>query len=189
MEIYLTSDHHFFHENIIKYCDRPFSSWEEMNKVMIERWNKTVGKGDIVVHLGDFSLGGPKDTVDVVNQLNGNIILIKGNHDRRTKTFWEKRAGFERYFRNDIVVSNSIILSHRPRRIEGVINLHGHVHNNLDKYYSEGCVNLSVDVWDYYPAHLDEIEILSKENKEDIKDLLEGIIYGTGAIINHIIRL
>lgn len=170
MEIYLTSDNHFFHENIIKYCNRPFPSWEEMNKVMIERWNKLVKKGNTVIHFGDFSLGNPEDTIDVINQLNGNIILIKGNHDRRTKTFWEKRAGFERYFKKDVTISKNIIFSHRPKIIENVINFHGHMHNGLGRYHSKNCVNLSVDVWDYYPVNLNEIEFLSKENEKIIRD-------------------
>ncbi|HAR41171.1 MAG TPA: hypothetical protein DCS07_00820 [Bdellovibrionales bacterium] len=55
--IYFTADHHFSHKNIIKYCGRPFQSAEEMNAVMIQRWNETVQPGDTVFYLGDFSLG------------------------------------------------------------------------------------------------------------------------------------
>ncbi len=168
--MYLTSDHHFFHNNIIKYCDRPFSSMEEMNKVMIERWNKFVRKEDIVIHLGDFSLGGPEETIEIKNQLNGGIVLIKGNHDRRTKTFWEKRAGFKKYFKKKVIISEDIILSHRPEKIDDVINLHGHLHHGLPRYHSESCINFSVDVWDFYPVNLDDVKFLSKENKEIIRD-------------------
>lgn len=52
--IFFTSDTHFWHENIIKFCNRPFSSVEEMNDTIIENWNKVVGENDIVFHLGDF---------------------------------------------------------------------------------------------------------------------------------------
>ena len=168
MSLYLTSDNHFFHENIIMYCNRPFSSVEEMNEKMVKRWNKRVGKEDIVVHLGDFSLGKPGPTLDLIDELNGNIFLIKGNHDRRTRTFWELKAGFKRYFKRSIYISDNITLSHRPERVKGVINLHGHVHNNLSAYHSYGCVNLSVEIWDYYPVNLNNIKYLSKIDKENI---------------------
>ena len=54
--IFFTSDHHFYHTNIIKYCQRPFQSVEEMNEVMVERWNAVVGKNDTVYYLGDLEL-------------------------------------------------------------------------------------------------------------------------------------
>ena len=54
--IFFTSDHHFYHSNIIKYCQRPFHSVEEMNEEMIRRWNSVVGVDDTVYYLGDFSL-------------------------------------------------------------------------------------------------------------------------------------
>lgn len=171
METFLTSDHHFFHKNIIKYCHRPFSSVEEMNRVMIEKWNDRVSEGDMVIHLGDFALCPNNSTIYIAKQLKGDIILIKGNHDKSTGIFWEKRAGFKKYFNRGFVdISDDLTLSHRPRRIEGVINIHGHVHNNLERYHSVWCTNLSVEVWDYYPVHLDEIEFLSHDNKKKIED-------------------
>lgn len=59
-DIWFTSDTHFGHANIIKYCNRPYKDTEEMNADLIKRWNSTVGKDDLVWHLGDFSLGGIK---------------------------------------------------------------------------------------------------------------------------------
>ena len=84
------SDNHFNHKNIIKYCNRPFSSVEQMNRHMIQCWNNTVQKDDEVFHLGDFGLGRREDLVRIFEQLNGNITLIRGNHDRLgTKAFKE----------------------------------------------------------------------------------------------------
>lgn len=82
-KIFLTSDSHFFHDNIRKFCNRPFSSLEEMDKVMIENWNKVVPQDGLVFHLGDFAWGGYQAWKKVREQLNGDIILIKGNHDRK----------------------------------------------------------------------------------------------------------
>lgn len=78
--IFFSSDHHFYHNNIIRYCDRPFSSVEEMNESMIVSWNAVVSPDDTVFYLGDFSMAfRPVETI--TPRLNGRKILIPGNHD------------------------------------------------------------------------------------------------------------
>ena len=57
-KVFFTSDTHFYHGNIIRFCNRPFKSVEMMNETIISNWNNTVGQDDIVFHLGDFCLGG-----------------------------------------------------------------------------------------------------------------------------------
>lgn len=79
-KIWFTSDNHFWHNNIIKYCDRPFRSAEEMNKVMIQRWNEKVKPEDTVYHLGDFSMS-MKGIEQIIRGLNGTKVLVPGNHD------------------------------------------------------------------------------------------------------------
>lgn len=81
--IFFTSDTHFGHSKIIDYCKRPFSSIEEHDKVLIQNWNNVVGQDDTVFHLGDFAYGNSQFISNIIKQLNGNIILIKGNHDLR----------------------------------------------------------------------------------------------------------
>lgn len=78
--IFFTSDTHFGHENIIKYCNRPFQSIDEMDNTIISNWNKIVKDNDTVYHLGDFS---SKDPYVYIKRLKGNIVLIKGNHDAK----------------------------------------------------------------------------------------------------------
>ena len=85
--VYFISDTHFNHKNIIKYCNRPYKSVEEMNKVLIENWNRVVKDADVIYHLGDFAL---YDEEELFNKLNGNIILIRGNHDRKSASYYEK---------------------------------------------------------------------------------------------------
>ena len=80
--VFFTSDCHFYHKNIIKYCNRPFSSIEEMNSILINNWNSQVNNNDLVFCLGDLLWGTDINRLNnLIKQLNGNIILIKGNHD------------------------------------------------------------------------------------------------------------
>lgn len=80
MKIFFTSDNHFGHANVIKYCNRPFASVEEMNEAMVTAWNSVVGVHDVVYHLGDFSLGF-ESVANITYRLNGAKLLIPGNHD------------------------------------------------------------------------------------------------------------
>lgn len=132
---FFTSDTHFGHANIIRFCNRPFQNVEEMNEVLIENWNKVVSKDDTVFHLGDFAFGGSSVWNSIIPRLNGHINLIIGNHDRKNL-----RQGYMLYF--DMVVpqlqieieDNSIYLNHYPflcygGSYRGVWQLFGHVHS------------------------------------------------------------
>ena len=80
--LFFTSDLHFYHKNIISYCNRPFGNVEYMNKRLIEEWNKTVPENGTVFMLGDFCFSESKQKWDeIVNQLRGRIYHIRGNHD------------------------------------------------------------------------------------------------------------
>ena len=79
--LFFTSDTHFGHRNIIKYCERPFSCIEEMDDALIANWNRVVGKDDIIFHLGDFAMGGSAEWSRLLHKLNGRIYLILGNHE------------------------------------------------------------------------------------------------------------
>lgn len=82
MKIFFTSDTHFGHGNIIKYCNRPFVDKVEMDRVLIENWNAVVGPQDRIYHLGDFAFLKQDQMRDVLKKLNGEKILIRGNHDK-----------------------------------------------------------------------------------------------------------
>lgn len=82
-KIFFTSDLHFGHENVIGFDNRPFSSVEEMDAELIKRWNEKVSAGDLVYVLGDFIWKTRNnDAPALLNSLNGQKYLIKGNHDR-----------------------------------------------------------------------------------------------------------
>ncbi len=148
MKIFITADHHFHHKNIIEYCKRPFKTVEEMDRVMMEKWNKKVRKDDLVIHLGDFALGTKERVKETREKLNGTIILIKGNHDKVIKEF---------IVVNDSLRMGDFIFSHRPipkREIpKGCINVHGHIH---EKESFSG-INISVGKTDYGPVLIEDI--------------------------------
>lgn len=151
------SDTHFNHENIIKYCNRPFKSVEEMNEYIIEQWNRVVGVNDVVYHHGDFALGiSTHDCIDILKRLNGQKVLICGNLDVRSDT-WYKNCGFNRVVRKQETIKDKYLLTHVPRDIgnipRGVINIHGHVQDrSVDKFNKpDYYLNVACDVLDYTP--------------------------------------
>ena len=138
-KIWFTSDLHFGHSNIIKYCGRPYETVEEMNDGLILQWNSMVSEHDIIYHLGDFCLTHSEDKiVNWVNQLKGNIRFITVNHDTRLRgidSLWVKS-----YFEKTFTVNGQkqkVVMFHFP--IErwhgqqwGSWHLHGHCHGSLD---------------------------------------------------------
>ena len=146
-KIFITADNHFFHKNIIRYCNRPFNSVEEMNETMIKNWNDIVNDNDIVIHLGDFAFR--NRAREIRSKLNGTIILIRGNHDYNLS----ESDGFI-IVEGNLIIGNNI-LSHRPLQEipKGFINIFGHIHHN--KAYSGKCV--CVEQTNYEPVELDSI--------------------------------
>ncbi len=169
--IYFISDTHFNHKNIIKYCNRPFDSIEQMNETLINNWNSIVSVDDIIYHLGDFALGSKELILDIVNRLNGSKYLIRGNHDKWGASTYED-FGFNVLKNAPIRLDEyKLMLSHVPipdsQIPKDFINLHGHIHNKklyecIEKYdpsrYSiEKHINISCDVTNFKPISLDEI--------------------------------
>ena len=115
-KIYFTSDLHFGHEAILKYCNRPFANVEEMNQKLIENWNKKVPEDGLVFNLGDFAWGGYPFWKSMREQLNGKIILIKGNHDEKnlTQTGAQELFEFVTYQMKIQIEGRKIYLNHYP---------------------------------------------------------------------------
>lgn len=152
--IYFIADTHFNHENIIKYCDRPFNNVKEMNEYIISKWNAIVKENDIVYHLGDVGFGTTEILKELVSRLNGTKILLRGNHDLRRGINGWKEVGFSEVYKKKIEIRN-LILTHEPIEIieEGKINVFGHIHNKpLDERFDpNNHICVSCDVVDYTP--------------------------------------
>lgn len=140
---YFTSDLHFGHKNVIEFCNRPWT-FEEQDEEIIERWNKKVGVMDPVYHLGDFTFKGPKHVdyvVSLINQLNGRIHFIRGNHcDLRLWRLiedmniphieWIKDYAEIKVGRQKIILSH-YAFRHWNNMHHGSWQLHGHSHGSL----------------------------------------------------------
>jgi calcineurin-like phosphoesterase family protein len=154
--IWFTSDKHFDHKNIIKYSNRPFASVEEMNEALIVNHNSVVSKNDTVYDLGDFCLSSRSDYF--LSRLNGNIVRIKGSHDRN---FNGPR----------MLVIDSGLFSEQGRPIHitlchyalrswqeshyGAWALYGHHHGKLEPYGLS--FDVGVDCWNYFPVSLEQV--------------------------------
>lgn len=160
-DIWLISDTHFQHENIIKYCARPFKDSNDMDEYMIERWNHVVKPGDKVYHLGDVFFRDKEKFKKLWPRLNGKKRLIVGNHD---DVKWLSNGGFFdkimmwRWF-------GELLLSHVPVHPQTLsegrggfphaVNVHGHTHTqgSPDGPYYSVCAELI----HYTPIHIDEV--------------------------------
>lgn len=179
MTVWFTSDHHFGHANIIKYCNRPYNSVAEMNALMQVAWNSVVQPNDTVYYLGDFAMQ-PNMVTEILPNLNGTKILIAGNHDKCHSgvSRWVehyKAAGFTSIQKHmDMEIgSENVLLHHFPYRHDadpvqkhhgsrtvdhGRWLIHGHVHNRWK--VSKKQINVSVEPWNFEPVNLETIATL-----------------------------
>lgn len=129
--IYFTSDLHLGHRGIIAMKNRPFENVEQMNMVILQNYNSVVKPNDTVYILGDISHHMSVDRAnDLLEQMNGKKILIKGNHDKKyNPNLFEEICDFKEVSLNGVCFS----LMHYPmlswpRMNQGSIHLHGHIH-------------------------------------------------------------
>lgn len=150
MAEFIVADTHFSHKNIIDFENRPFESIEDMNVKMIEAWNSVVGKHDTVYHLGDFCFGSKSEWRRILDDLKGNIVLIKGNHDKTRIIRGLLREGYlhEVHPLGTVIRREGLFLnlSHYPLMIGNrrrQYSIHGHIHG--DSMDTEYHVNVGVD--------------------------------------------
>jgi len=181
---------HFLHTKIAEYCNRP----KDFNKLIIKNWNSLIKPGDFVLHLGDFSAGvnaypnGLDILKKISNKLNGDIYLLKGNHDHYSNDFYLNELGLKgvaEYF-----IIDKMYFCHYPLKIDKYTKskiktkiiehvkrfkenkckylVHGHTHNNVDNSPINGNrFNVSVELTKYKPIKLDLIEkYFTDKNKE-----------------------
>ncbi len=187
-KVFFTADTHFDHVRVIGYCNRSFSNVNEMNEILIHRWNSLVSDSDIIYVLGDFSLS-LRPVREILPRLRGRKRLAIGNHDRphRQEKYIDlyKEYGFEeveRVYQVEIG-GHSVTLYHFPywngrdqvnhtkyRLMEdrSRILLCGHSHlppeRRVRTVGGTLQIDVGVDAWDYYPVSEDQILETIKEN-------------------------
>ena len=176
-EVFFTSDTHFGHSNIIKYCARPFDTTNNMDEALINNWNAKVPKDGIVYHLGDFAWGSINYWEKIREQLNGEIILIYGNHDEKYLNNKRMYKLFKEVIPQKKIWINKIpiYMNHYPflcfggsyKGLGATWQLFGHVHSNprseegLDHKRLVNCFptqyDVGVDNNNFTPISFDEL--------------------------------
>ena len=173
-KIYFTSDHHFGHTNIIKFSNRPFINVEEMNQVLIEKWNEKVGRNDHIYHLGDVGLMNSKNLEIILSRLNGKIYLIKGNHEKSAEKCKDRFEWVKDYFEltiNDNEFEkgkNLLVLFHYGMRVwnashRGSYHLYGHSHGTLPDNPNSLSFDVGVDCHNFAPLSYGEVKAIMKK--------------------------
>lgn len=174
-KVFVISDTHFFHKNVIEFEKeaRPFSSVEEMNEAIVNRWNSVVTKRDTVWHLGDVCFG-KSSNLEILDRLNGTKKLVMGNHDQHGVSEYLK------YFKDigACVQYDKCLLTHVPIHPDQFYrfkaNIHGHLHSKIvlqDSMYADipdsRYINVSCEQINLTPIAWEEI-------KKKIKETLYG---------------
>jgi calcineurin-like phosphoesterase family protein len=159
--VYIWSDLHLGHANIIKHGNRPFADVEAMDQALLHAWRTTVKPLDTIINLGDVSLRKNKEYLaKTIQSLPGYKILVFGNHDRGRSVKWWLEIGFDEAYKYPIVYEGKYILSHEAvdlAKDSPFINIHGHIHQN--KIDHPRYVNVCVEITGHKPVPFEAIAV------------------------------
>lgn len=180
-KVFFTSDTHFHHANILNFCHRPWGDIRVHDSALIQNWNRKVPKDGVVFLLGDFIMTSSIEwTKQLINQLNGTIYLVMGNHDYQNRLsrqvirdLFENRVydiieiTFHDYYR--------FIMCHYPMLYwrRGSYHLHGHVHSGPTSTAKEVVsghhmrYDVGVDNNNYEPISFEELTEIFLKKKEN----------------------
>ncbi len=156
---FFTADQHLYHENIIKYCKRPFKDAKEMSEKIIDNHNEVVTKNDIVIHAGDFAFLKKKEKVGkIINKLNGHNIFLKGCHDE-----WLPNINPQIWRKN--IDGQYVVVCHYnmrtwPKSHYGSWQLFAHSHGNWAPTGKQH--DIGVDNNDFYPVSFNQLVEIMK---------------------------
>ena len=171
MKVWVTSDTHFSHKNIIQYANRPFSSIEEMDNALVQSWNEHIAPDDIVIFCGDFcfcrTAAAKEKTIFWASQLNGSKLIVKGNHDYKKIRYTE--CGFKAEF-YQLFNFGRFLFCHRPDQLnewhkDYDFVFYGHTHQNYPLETYDNCINVCLDANDLKPIDITDF-FTSKEIEE-----------------------
>jgi calcineurin-like phosphoesterase family protein len=170
---HFTSDLHYLHANIIRFCGRPFKDVDHQVEGLVANHNAIVGPDDHTLFVGDLRLNDARGA-EIIGRLNGRKTLVTGNHDKQTtrKLLGYGFSAVERGSLYDSIDGVRVCYNHfpyanpeagdqrylelRPPNEPGVVLIHGHTHSSL-KCDGSYAVHVGVDAWDYRPATYAEV--------------------------------
>ncbi len=191
-KLFFTADPHINHDNIRKFCNRPFKTVDEMNEAIVKNWNKVVPDDGIVFLIGDVGFGDSGELRKILNRLNGKIFLIRGNHDNPAvhKKCITRFELFDTHnqtrYEKDWVLGiedpdapkgiQNIHLYHYPvvdwdKKFHGGWHLHGHSHQTIipteigKLLYQMKLIDVGVDGHNFTPLSYQEIKTIMKTKK------------------------
>ena len=161
MNYYIITDTHFGHKKMLEYCGRP----ENFEDIIKNNIRNIITQNDILIHLGDVCIGNDKKHNNFFGNIGYKTILVKGNHDKKSTT-WYMNNGWDFVCdRFDLVLGGKrISFSHKPIEYDGMfdVNIHGHFHNSDYRKYEESLASvltekhklLALEYVDYRPINL-----------------------------------
>jgi calcineurin-like phosphoesterase family protein len=169
MQRFYIADPHFGHEAVIRMNQRPFETVDEMDRAIMDNWNRAVGDEDEVYIIGDFMFRSRHTPDHYLQQLKGRKHLILGNHER-----WTNQVDLPVFFdsvsqlKEIADMDRHLVLCHFPmaewpRYYKGSLHIFGHIHNNRDgeafRYYqrSPNMLNAGVDINHFIPVTLPQL--------------------------------
>ena len=179
--VFFTSDFHLFHNNVLKFDNRPFTDVNEMHVVLEGGWNEVVKPNDIVIYLGDLSFARREDKASVeamLNRLNGTIHFVMGNHDKfediNKMTRFQSVQDYLEVRVKHVLDYNEVetlfCCMHYPiyswnKSHHGSVMVHGHSHMSLSElefHKTKKIFDVGVNGWDYKPVSYNKLIELSE---------------------------
>ena len=175
MTVFFTADPHFGHHNIIRYCERPFATVEEMDRAMLERVNAVVQPADTLYILGDFCMGVADRLVAAERYRQAircrQVHLIWGNHDPIEDPSFSALFTSTTHLLNLRLGGQRVTLCHYAMRTwdkshHGAWQLYGHSHGTLAEEADLWNLDVGVDCWNFYPISYEQVARVMEHKKQ-----------------------
>lgn len=188
--IYFTSDLHFCHDREFVYKPRGFDNIDEMNEAIVQRWNSVVHPEDTVYVLGDLMLNNNDKGMELINRLNGSIIIFRGNHDTDARI--QRYINDPKLQKTNMCIAYADVIkygkyhfymSHYPTMTSNldndaplsqhIINLFGHTHQKSNFYNDIPFMyHVGLDSHDCYPVSVEQVLEDIRAKVQECKDML-----------------
>lgn len=161
-KVWVWTDQHFYHKNIIGFCDRPFTNVDHMTEHLIANYNEYVGKDDVCIWGGDVGFGNDRQINNVLRRCNGYKILVIGNHDLNKGKL--RHLDFDEI--HLVYLLENVLFTHYP--MDNIpwpwFNVHGHLHvgGTLNTGAPDLQYNANCELHGYRPVEFDEIRRIAK---------------------------